>query len=145
MSQNFRLFHVSNLSVRNFRIFCSCIRGQCGRGAPLGHPYLQVKPAMCLPRPDQTGQNRSAEMSFNRSPEAGPRRGAGAQWTHRIDDWRVRSSQDRYKRYKPINKERLLYTRYIYHTSELRQTASARKKHTATQAESRRDVDLKKD
>ena len=29
MSQNFRLFHVSNLSVRNFRIFCSCIRGRC--------------------------------------------------------------------------------------------------------------------
>ena len=24
MSQNFRLFHISNLSVRNFRIFCSC-------------------------------------------------------------------------------------------------------------------------
>ena len=26
MSQNFRLFHVSNLSVRNFELFCSCIR-----------------------------------------------------------------------------------------------------------------------
>ena len=27
MSQNFRLFHVSNLSLGNYRIFCACIRG----------------------------------------------------------------------------------------------------------------------
>ena len=30
MSQNFPLLHVSNLSVRNFRILCSyCVRGLC--------------------------------------------------------------------------------------------------------------------
>ena len=29
MSQNCRLFHVSNLSVRNFEFFCWCIRGHC--------------------------------------------------------------------------------------------------------------------
>ena len=29
MSNNFRLFHASNVSVLNFQIFCSCIRGQC--------------------------------------------------------------------------------------------------------------------
>ena len=43
-SQNLRLFHGSNLSVLNFRIFCLCIRGQwvggrraatCVRAAPL--------------------------------------------------------------------------------------------------------------
>ena len=27
MSHNFRLLHVSNLSIRNFRIFCSCMLG----------------------------------------------------------------------------------------------------------------------
>ena len=34
MSQNFCLLHVSNLSVRNFRIFCSCIRGSGHSHAP---------------------------------------------------------------------------------------------------------------
>ena len=44
MSQNFRLFHVSNLSVRNFRIFLLMYTGsptgveRDGRGRSAGHP-----------------------------------------------------------------------------------------------------------
>ena len=33
-SQNFRLFHASNLSVQNYVIFCSCNRGSCGGRRP---------------------------------------------------------------------------------------------------------------
>ena len=35
MSQNFRLLHVSNLSVRNFRIFLLMYPGSALRGGPL--------------------------------------------------------------------------------------------------------------
>ena len=67
MSQNFRLFHVLNLSVRNFRFLCSCIRGLClvfttagalhaarsgcravgGRGPTIGPPggHFRTQPA----------------------------------------------------------------------------------------------------
>ena len=43
MSQNFRIFHVSNLSFKTFEFFCSCIRGQSPVGnEPINYSRLRL-------------------------------------------------------------------------------------------------------
>ena len=49
MSQNFRLFHVSNLSVRNFRIFLLMYPGSKGHFSPASLVVLTVENPLIAP------------------------------------------------------------------------------------------------
>ena len=59
MGQNFRQFHVSNLFFVNFRIVCSCIRGQFRR-----HGRMQESAGRQVDQASVRGRRLSSGFQF---------------------------------------------------------------------------------